>query len=801
MAQAQPARILGRLATALAVGLAIALVLGPSFVGAAEPRERRPPANRALIQGVAATSAAGLAVLGLAAFARAQATRLRLPRQTAGGRSSTAAAESPGARSVPASTYARAERALGDAQAFYRSLVDTLPHYIFRKDLDGRYTFGNQRFCELLGTTPEAIVGRDDYAFHSAEAAAKYRQDDHRVIAAGRTIEVEEDHRREGYAETIRIRTIKSPVRDAAGRIIGLQGIFEDVTERKRVEEALRESERRYRLLFEANPQPMWVFDPETLRFLAVNDSAVESYGYAREDFLRMTLVDLRPPDDAAGHEIDSAELDLRYHGHQRHKRKDGTIVDVEVTSNTIPFAGKRAKLVLIADITARCRAEALLEHQAKHDGLTGLPTRALLHEQTERALASAGVRGGNAALLVMDLDHFKEINDSLGHHYGDLVLRELKPRLRTAARRGDTIARLGGDEFGILLPDADVAGAIAVAKKVLDALAQPLELDGQRLDVGASIGIALYPDHGRDAHALLKRADVAMYRAKRAHTGFAIAAVDQVEGRCQRKPSSADLRAAIEGNQLLLHYQPKIDLRRGTVAGAEALVRWYHPIEGLTSPGQFIPGAEQTGLIRPLGLWVLAAALRQSRAWKSQGLALDMAVNVAASSLQDDELIVTIARLAEEAGAERAALTIEITESAVMADPDRTRAVLKRLRLMGVRISIDDFGTGYSSLTYLKDLPVDELKIDRSFVKDLAASDHDACIVRSVIDLGHNLGLRVVAEGVENLEALDILAGMGCDLAQGFHFSRPLPSDSFQRWVAKARRPLAAAVRSVIAG
>ncbi len=435
-------------------------------------------------------------------------------------------------------------------------------------------------------------------------------------------------------------------------------------------------------------------------------------------------------------------------------------------------------------DITERKRAEAHLAHQASHDALTGLPNRTLLQRQVERCIASSPGGDARFSLLLLDLDRFKEINDTFGHPCGDAVLHQFSPRLLEAVRDSDLVARLGGDEFGILLPGADEERAIGVAGRILGELESPIVVEGHPFDVGVSIGIALYPEHGLDAVTLMKHADVAMYAAKRARSGRAVYSAGQADLSPRRMRLVGELRQAIADGQLRLHYQPMVDLRTMQPVGAEALVRWQHPIDGLLAPGEFIPLAEQTGLIRPLGLRALQESLGQFLAWRREGLDLRVAVNLAPENLQDDQLTETIDRLFAESDAPSRWLTVEVTESAMMADPTRAKAVLARLHRMGVLIAIDDFGTGYSSLAYLKELPVDKVKIDRSFVRDMAHNERDACIVRSVIDLGHNLGLRVVAEGVEDRATLELLASWGCDLAQGYYIGRPMPPGGVPNWL-----------------
>jgi diguanylate cyclase len=432
-------------------------------------------------------------------------------------------------------------------------------------------------------------------------------------------------------------------------------------------------------------------------------------------------------------------------------------------------------------------RQAAASHHQALHDPLTGLPNRELFGDRVEQAIRASDRGLQPASLLLLDLDRFKDVNDTLGHHHGDLLLREVASRLTGTLRAVDTVARLGGDEFAVLLPDATADGAAAVAQKVRAALHQPLTLDGLGLDLDASIGIAVYPDHGGDAAELLQHADVAMYAAKQTHAGFVVydPAVDQHSPR--RLALLGGLRRALERDELVLHYQPKADLHTGQVLGAEALVRWQHPAHGLLGPGEFVPLAERTGLIHPLTRWVLDAALRQAAEWRQAGHDLSMSVNVSTRSLLDREFPDQVADRLTAWQVPATSLVLEVTESAVMADPALALEILGRLHALGVGLALDDFGTGYSSMAYLKALPVDELKVDRSFVGQMATSNSDAVIVRSTIDLGHNLGLHVVAEGVENQATWEELAALGCDTAQGYHLGRPMPADELEQWLGVA--------------
>jgi diguanylate cyclase (GGDEF)-like protein len=386
---------------------------------------------------------------------------------------------------------------------------------------------------------------------------------------------------------------------------------------------------------------------------------------------------------------------------------------------------------------------------------------------------------------MVMDLDRFKEINDTLGHFNGDQLLQRLAGRLRAAMRDADTVARLGGDEFAILMPDMPNRDAVKVAaERILEAFEEPFVVGGIALQVQGSLGIAFYPDDGKRAEAVIHAADVAMYVAKGAHSGFELYSSKQSQNSPDRLAMVAELRRGIEEGQLVLHYQPKAHMRSRLVTGVEALVRWQHPTRGLLYPDEFITLAEQTGLIRPLTHYVLGAALRQCRAWRDDGFDLKVAVNLSVHNLMDLDFAADLERLLAESQVPASSLELEITESMIMSEPRRAMSVLGRLRAMGLSLAVDDFGTGYSSLAYLKQLPVNTIKIDRSFVIPMLENEDDAAIVRSTIDLGRNLGLEVVAEGVESEEAWLELARHGCDVAQGYHLSRAVSPADLTGWL-----------------
>ncbi|MCG3114895.1 MAG: EAL domain-containing protein [Candidatus Manganitrophus sp. SA1] len=430
-----------------------------------------------------------------------------------------------------------------------------------------------------------------------------------------------------------------------------------------------------------------------------------------------------------------------------------------------------------------RNKAEATIHHMAYYDPLTDLPNRTLLRDRLQQAILATPQGGKAAGLLLIDLDRFREINDTLGHQRGDLLLKQIGPRLREVLQETHLVARLGGDEFAVLLPHIDTKDASFVASKIIKIMERPFLIEGMPIVIEPSVGIALSPDHGENPDSLIQRADIAMYVAKENKKGYAFYSAEIDRHSPRRLALLGELRNAIESNQLFLHYQPKIHLKTGRITGVEALVRWQHPEYGIVPPDQFISIAEHSGLIKPLTLWVIKTALYQSKAWHQEGRLFNMAVNLSARNLEDAYLPGQIAELLKTSGVTASSLELEITESALMVNPFHALEILTRLNKIGVQLSIDDFGTGYSSLGYLKRLPVNQIKIDKSFVKDMATDEDDAIIVRSTIELSHNLGLKVIAEGVESQPILDKLAALGCDSVQGYFISRPIPAHELIGW------------------
>ena len=570
------------------------------------------------------------------------------------------------------------------------------------------------------------------------------------------------------------------------GRPMRSLGAIIDITERKQAEEALRASEARYRQLFRANPQPMWLYDLETLRFLAVNHAAIEHYGYSEAEFLAMTIADIRPVEDVPRLLDNIKQLKgdtLDQSGLWRHRKKDGTLIDVEVSSHVLEYEGRQAELVLAHDITERKRSEARIYYLANFDPLTGLPNRTQLNDHLKYALSLAKRSNGHLALMFLDLDHFKDINDTLGHSVGDALLIELAKRLCLALREEDTVTRLGGDEFILLLPGADALGAVRVAQKLLATIAESYLIERYDLTLTASIGIALYPIDGVDLETLSKSADAAMYRAKQEGRQCYRFFTSEMQARSARNLQLVNaLRHALEYQQLQIYYQPQVSMRNGSIIGAEALLRWQHPDLGWVSPAEFIPIAEECGLILSIGEWVLRCVIQQTKAWKENGFApLVIAVNLSAVQFRHPDLPELITRILVEEKLPPEYLELELTEGAAMHNPPGAIAIMNNLHERGVRMSIDDFGTGYSSLSYLKKFKVYKLKIDQSFVRDISTDPEDKAIVSAIINLAKSLGLQTIAEGVETEGQVAFLREQGCDEMQGYLFGKPVPIEQFE--------------------
>jgi diguanylate cyclase (GGDEF)-like protein/PAS domain S-box-containing protein len=525
------------------------------------------------------------------------------------------------------------------------------------------------------------------------------------------------------------------------------------------------------------------------------NPSGERLLGYRPGRLERHNILQYLHPEDLGDSPLSPQRLrtmdSLGWQAEIRLRHEDGSYRWVAAAAtNLLHDPVIRSILVTMSDVTTRKLWEDTLRFQARHDPLTSLPNRLLLQESLHEALDDVGNPGTVVALLLLDLDHFKEVNDTLGHQAGDSLLEQVSLRLQGTMRAGDTIGRLGGDEFAAVLPSTDLPTAIGLASRLVHRLEAPFQVADRSLVIGATIGIALSPDHGNNPEMLLKHADVAMYQARRRQVRTMIYEADADPNSLRRLDLIRDLRKAIPGGQLALHYQPQVDVVTKRVRGVEALLRWQHPVYGAIAPDQSIPLAEQAGLLDMLTDWVLHTALNQSRLWSADGRVIPVAVNISPRSVQDRTFPDRVGALLKHHDVSPKNLTLEITEDSIIADPAHARQVLARLSAQGVRISIDDFGTGYSSLASLMNLPVHELKIDKSFVIGMGDSgtSKNAAIVRSVIVMAHSLGLTVVAEGVEDPRATSVLTWLKCDSIQGYDVCRPLPVADLERWLDQAR-------------
>jgi diguanylate cyclase (GGDEF)-like protein/PAS domain S-box-containing protein len=572
----------------------------------------------------------------------------------------------------------------------------------------------------------------------------------------------------------------------ANGRTVALQGMSLDVSERLRIEQRVNQ----YADIVDRIDLALLV-----LRLEEGDDPALLMDG-ANAAASRLVRRDLLPLIGSTLEEAFPALAGSRLRNRLVQVIERGTPLRVDdllvradkgeprvVTLRAFPLTG-RSVGVSLQDVTDAVAASEALRRQALYDSLTGLPNRRLLDEELHRTLSAGPLPGETIALLVMDLDQFKEVNDALGHHVGDNLLRSIGERL-TAELDHALVARLGGDEFAVVLAGlADEEEAVGVAERIRKTLAEPFLIEDVRLQSNASIGIALYPDHARDVATLIQRADVAMYMAKRGGSGIAVYSAENDRSSVERLTLIGDLPDAAASQQFVLHYQPCIDLRTGLPVRVEALIRWQHPRLGLLGPEQFVELAELSGAIQPMTRWVIDEGLRAADVWRAGGHDLGLALNLSVRNLYDPELVAHLEDALERHSLPPSALVLELTETELMDDPSLAREVFTAIGQLGISTSIDDFGTGYSSLTYLRDLPLQEVKVDRSFVGGMHRRSDEFTIVRSMIDLGHNLGLEVVAEGVEHEDDLQLLRRLGCDYAQGFHFSRPLALDDLLVWL-----------------
>lgn len=680
-----------------------------------------------------------------------------------------------------------AEEARRRSEERYRAVVDTAPDAIITMAAGGDIRSFNAGAEHIFGYTSDEVVGQPLKMLlperfresHEAGLSRYLRTGEARVI--GNTVELAGLHE-DGEEFPVELSLAETQGNDTRLFV----GIIRDITERSQQEMELRDAEERFRSAFEDAAIGMALTRAEDLSYLRVNRALCEMLGYPEEDLLKMTVRDLTHPEDqedtlsyaqrAREGEAESYELEKRY------LHADGHTVWVSTGVSLVrdPESRPLYFVVQMQDITRRKMLEEELEHRAFHDPLTGLPNRTLFRERLEQALPRAARRGRALATLFLDLDNFKLINDSLSHDAGDQLLVQIAGRLRSCLRQTDTAARLGGDEFTVLVEEIDdEADAAKVAQRVADALQEPFSIGGREVFATFSIGIAVSLKGGEVPSDLLRNADTAMYRAKDAGKArYETFDPDKDTNAMRRLELGSELRQAIARDELRVYYQPVFSLETGAIAGMEALVRWEHPERGMMSPAEFIPLAEQTGLIVPLGRWVLETACRQAREWQDRHCSETpiMGVNLSLRQFQDPELAGEVERILHETGLEPAHLALEMTESVAMHDADSTVATLKRLKFLGVWLVIDDFGSGNSSLSYLTSrFKMDHLKIDGSFVRQYTDDPENSMILPGLIGFGHAVGLRVIAEGVETADQLQRLREMGCEFVQGHYLARPM--------------------------
>jgi diguanylate cyclase (GGDEF)-like protein/PAS domain S-box-containing protein len=674
----------------------------------------------------------------------------------------------------------RVQDALRRSDEQVRTLVDSAPLILFEIDPKGIIRQAVGKGLEKLHLKPGEADGHSVFEMFAdaTEGLALVR----RALAG------------ESFTATTQVRGVVFEVQfealaDEDGRARGLVGVATDVTEQTLAREAWRASEVRYRNLFDRNLAGVYRTSLDG-RILDCNESFARIFGYAsREEALERPAWDfyLSPEERKASIErlreklyLTNEELCLR--------RKDGSLVWVLENGGLVEGPDGELSVIegTVIDISERKRAEEQVRHLAFHDALTSLPNRLLFTDRLTLALAHARRSGTRLAVMFLDLDRFKIINDSLGHSVGDDLLRRVGERLEACVRQADTVARLGGDEFTILVPgllyDDDAA---RVASKILESIREPFQIGGRDLFLTTSIGVSLYPSDGEDAEALVRSADTAMYRAKeQGRDNYQLYAPAMNARAVERLLLESRLRPALHNGELTVHYQPVVDLRNGRIAGAEALLRWSHPDLGLVPPARFIPIAEMSGMIVPIGSWVLREACARAREWQREWPGMTVSVNLSSRQFQQADLVADVRRALKETGLDPGSLDLEITESSAMANAEQSIATLSDLKELGVGISMDDFGTGYSSLAYLKRFPIDKIKVDQSFIRDIPDDTDDAAIVTAIIAMARSLQLVVVAEGVETEEQISFLREHGCDRMQGFVMSRAVPPAEFARIV-----------------
>jgi len=654
--------------------------------------------------------------------------------------------------------------------------LEAAAHAIVITDHEGKIVWLNQAFTTLTGYSKQEVLGKNPLLSFGGQSETYYAKL-WSTISLGNVWQGElVNKRKDGttYTEEMTITPVTQDVGKAA--CTHFVAIKQDITKRKRLEEMLQNNENKYRALFEESADANWLMDEKG--FLDCNSAALQMFGCSTRTEM-MHPADISPPNQpdgtpsrvAAEQKMAAAFLNGKERFEWLHQRKNGNVFPTEVCLTALTLSGRPTLLASVRDITDRKAAEERVQYLAYYDALTGLPNRTLLQDRLAKALASARRRRDKVALLFLDLDRFKDINDSLGHSVGDLLLQEIGERLKTWGREQDTVARLGGDEFLIMVTEIKDASDAAVAgERLMDAMTAQFVVQGQPFSVNCSLGISVFPEHGTDGETLIKNADAAMYSAKdNGRNNFRFFTEEMNARVVERLTLENSLRLAMEKEQLFLVYQPQLDIATGRITGMEALLRWQHPDLGLVPPDKFIRIAENSGLIVPIGEWVLRMACHQARNWQDEGLpAVSVAVNVSAVQFRQEGFCELIGRVLRETGLAPQYLELELTESLLLANAEVMLSVVQELKAMGLTLAIDDFGTGYSSFNYLRQFRVNKFKIDRSFIRDVAVNPDDAAITAAIISMAKSLRLKVIAEAVENEAQMSFIRKHQCDEIQG---------------------------------
>jgi diguanylate cyclase (GGDEF)-like protein/PAS domain S-box-containing protein len=666
-----------------------------------------------------------------------------------------------------------------------RMLADNVPAliaYFAAEDL--KCLFANKAYARMWGLDEVSILGRTVAEVIGAEA---YREIEPHIerTRRGEAVTYERVARSaDGSTRVLEVNLL--PQRGGAGHTASAVVMIHDITRHRAVEQTVRDSEDRLRKFAEAAQAGIAFHEDGVIT--DCNDAILRLTGYRFEEIVGTPIIQYVSPERREEvMEVMRRGIETAYESEI--VAKDGTRIPVEFEGRVMPFKGKEYRLSIVRDIRRRKASQARIDFLAHHDLLTGLPNRALLHDRLEFVLANARRRCGHAAVLFIDLDNFKTVNDSLGHVAGDAMLKIIAERIPRALRSVDVVSRHGGDEFLVVLPELeDAQGAVPVAEKLLAAVSEPMELEGQVISVSPSIGISVFPRDGVSADALIKNADAAMYLAKsRGRSNYQFFNESLSLSAYRALSLETRMREALRDEAFVLHYQPQMRVDTGAVTGIEALIRWPQKDGSFIPPGEFIPVAEQRALIRSIGHWVLRKACRQNREWQDAGLPrVPVSVNLSAVQFRQKNLIAEVAKVLDETRLDPEYLAFDLTESMLMDDSAEIARQLEGLKALGVQLAIDDFGTGHSSLINLKRFPIDKLKIDRTFVRDTPDDPDDVAITAAIIDLARNMGITSVAEGVDRVEQLEFLRSRGCEEAQGFLFCRAMPPDDMARWLAR---------------